>query len=270
MSHIPYVASLRVFEPIESFDLRTQSKWFETPITTQTKKDETARIIINMIHSDQLNFSYDGVHIIELNGKRFLSPWCLRQRSYYAMKEFQNEFPAYLHRLFTPIDLENLFNKSICTERRVAHALSERWRIPPRWFALFEPDERMINRDQSGVECIFRTELGKAIERCVKSLNIVVNALGNGSTAAEIRELISWLREFDMKSLLELDYGGLASYLDVSLSSNEGKGLSSDTSVEDVISALSSLSRGDGELAGRFYGRLISRWRPVAGIEQAQ
>ena len=270
MIHTPYIASLRVYEPIESFDLRTQCKLVDGLITSQTKADESERIIINLIQSNQLNFSYDGFHIMELDGNRFISPWCLEQRSYSAMKEFQNHFPANLHRFFIPIELENLLNESTHLETRVPHALSERWRIPPRWFALFEPDERIIIRNEGEIKCIFTTDLAKAIQRCIKALNIIVNAFGNGYLAGELHEQISWLKNFDTRSLLELDYGGLAFYLDASLSTNGSGGLSSDTSVEDIISALASLSKGDGEWAGKLYERFMSRWQPIKGMEQAQ
>ena len=58
-------------------------------------------------------------------------------------------------------------------------------------------------------------------------------------------------------------------YLDASLAGSgniEGQG---DTSIEDVEKSLLGLERGDGNMAGVGYERLISRWRRVAEYERA-
>jgi hypothetical protein len=74
---------------------------------------------------------------------------------------------------------------------------------------------------------------------------------------------------FHPQSFLELDYGGLADYLERSLIEKGEEGLSADTSVEDVLYSVGGLSRGDGEAAGHGYERLVTRWRSVAAFEQA-
>ena len=74
---------------------------------------------------------------------------------------------------------------------------------------------------------------------------------------------------FHPESIVELDYGGLAGYLERSLIENGEDGLEADTSVEDIQLSLSGLAEGDGTRAGVGYERLISRWRRVAAYEQA-
>jgi hypothetical protein len=68
---------------------------------------------------------------------------------------------------------------------------------------------------------------------------------------------------------VELDYGGLATYLNNLLIQNGEAGLDADTSVEDVSTSIAGLASGDGGLAGRGYERLVSRWRKVAALESA-
>jgi hypothetical protein len=68
---------------------------------------------------------------------------------------------------------------------------------------------------------------------------------------------------------VELDYGGLAIYLNNLLIQNGEAGLSADTSVEDVSTSIAGLASGDGALAGRGYEHLVSRWRKVASLESA-
>ena len=74
---------------------------------------------------------------------------------------------------------------------------------------------------------------------------------------------------FHPKSLVELDYGGLAQYLESALIQSGEDGLEADTSVEDVLHSLAGLAAGDGSLAGQGYERLITRWRRVQAFEQA-
>ena len=146
---------------------------------------------------------------------------------------------------------------------------SETWMIPPRWFSLFVPEERMRGHTQSGAFTIIRTDISKAKARCVSTHQAVRNAFGTGPVEAELVELLNWLNIFDPRSIVECDYGGLAMFLEKSLK-NEGElGLESDTSIEDVQESIQGLSNGDGVQAGRGYERLVTRWRRVAAFEQA-
>ena len=74
---------------------------------------------------------------------------------------------------------------------------------------------------------------------------------------------------FHPKSYVELDYGGLAQYLNKALRDNNEDGLLSDTSIEDVLHSLSGLAAADGLMAGQGYERLMSRWRRVQALESA-
>ena len=74
---------------------------------------------------------------------------------------------------------------------------------------------------------------------------------------------------FHHQSLVELDYGGLANYLDQALKLSGEDGLVADTSVEDVLLSLSGLAAGDGAIAGQGYERLVTRWRIVQSFESA-
>jgi hypothetical protein len=140
--------------------------------------------------------------------------------------------------------------------------------IPPRWFALFSSEDR-ASENYPYPTIIFRTKLALAIARGLRAHSAVVRAFGNGPIEEELSELVTWLKVFDSASILELDYGGLAMYLDASLTGSgniEGQG---DTSIEDVEKSLLGLESGDGNMAGVGHERLISRWRRVAEYERA-
>ena len=97
----------------------------------------------------------------------------------------------------------------------------------------------------------------------------VVGAFGNGPIEQEIADLLEWLNMFHPESLVELDYGGLANYLEQTLKEDGFEGLEADSSVEDIQLSLGGLSSGDGAQAGLGYERLVTRWRRVSALEQA-
>ena len=97
----------------------------------------------------------------------------------------------------------------------------------------------------------------------------MLGAFGQGAVEGEVAELLAWLEIFDPKSIVELDYGGLANYLNKQLIESGEVGLDADTSVEDVTTSIAGLTYGDGALAGRGYERLVSRWRKVSTLETA-
>ena len=152
---------------------------------------------------------------------------------------------------------------------KVPHILNETWVIPPRWFLLFQPSERHRGEDNNGVFTTARTTIAFAKSRAQSAHETVVSAFGEGPVEQQLEELVSWLEMFHPNSYVELDYGGLATYLEKSLRDNGEDGLSADTSIEDVLHSLEGLAASDGLIAGQGYERLMSRWRYVQAMESA-
>jgi hypothetical protein len=178
--------------------------------------------------------------------------------------------PQPLIKFFIPQSIEDSIKSSaIEIEDKISHILTSTWSIPPRWFALFQPDERLRGENEDGAFTILRTSINNAKTRARFTHETVLGAFGPGPVEGEIAELITWLEIFDSSSSVELDYGGLAVYLDNLLIQNDEPGLSADTSIEDVNTSIAGLASGDGALAGKGYERLVSRWRKVAALESA-
>jgi hypothetical protein len=97
----------------------------------------------------------------------------------------------------------------------------------------------------------------------------VLGAFGDGPVEEELENLLDWLEMFHPESLVELDYGGLANYMDKALRDSGEDGLESDSSIEDVLHSVAGLAAADAMMAGTGYQRLMSRWRLVQGFEQA-
>jgi hypothetical protein len=208
--------------------------------------------------------------VLDHEGKRYVSPWSTTARCWAALDDFKSTLPASVIKFFIPQTIEDSIRSSTeIVEDKVSHILTTTWNIPPRWFSLFRPDERMRGENDDGYFTIMRTSIANAKQRAAFTHDAVLSAFGNGPIEGEVADLIDWLEIFDTASIVELDYGGLAIYLNNLLIENGEAGLDADTSIEDVNSSIAGLASGDGSLAGRGYERLVSRWRKVAALESA-
>jgi hypothetical protein len=270
MRPTPYVASLRVYEPIDSFEAADQLRWSQIAITSPTGWDEQVRSLKRSITNEPPNLKPDGAHVLEHEGKRYIAPWSTAARCWAALDDFKYTLPPSVIKFFIPQTIEDSINSTIdIVEDKVSHILTSTWNIPPRWFALFSPDERLRGVNEDGHFTISRTAIANAKSRCTFTHQAVLGAFGEGAVEGEVAELLAWLEIFDPKSIVELDYGGLATYLNKQLIESGEVGLDADTSIEDVTSSIAGLASGDGALAGRGYERLVSRWRRVSALESA-
>jgi hypothetical protein len=270
MRPTPYVASLRVYEPIDSFEAADQLRWSQIAITSPTGWDEQVRSLKRSITNEPPNLKPDGAHVLEHEGKRYIAPWSTAARCWAALDDFKYTLPPSVIKFFIPQTIEDSINSTIdIVEDKVSHILTSTWNIPPRWFALFSPDERLRGVNEDGHFTISRTAISNAKNRCTFTHQAVLGAFGEGAVEGEVAELLAWLEIFDPKSIVELDYGGLATYLNKQLIEHGEVGLDADTSIEDVTSSIAGLASGDGALAGRGYERLVSRWRRVSALESA-
>ena len=270
MRPTPYVASLRVYEPITAFEPDDQARWNKITVTSPTGWDEQKKALRRTIVSEPPALKLDGAHMLEHEGKRYIAPWSTAARCWAALDDFKSSLPVTLSKFFLPQKIEDAINfNSELVEDKVSHIITATWTIPPRWFALFEPSDRLRGTNEDGAFTILRTSISNAKQRCLFAHQSVVNALGNGPIEQEIADLLHWLAIFSNQSIVECDYGGLADYLEKSIVEDSEPGLNADTSIEDVAKSLAGLAAGDGALAGQGYERLVTRWRKVASFEQA-
>jgi hypothetical protein len=131
------------------------------------------------------------------------------------------------------------------------------------------PEERTRGENKEGLFTTACATIANAKARAEVAHTTVVNAFGEGPVEQDLENLLAWLEMFHPKSYVELDYGGLAQYLNKALRDNNEDGLIADTSIEDVLQSLSGLAAADGSLAGQGYERLMSRWRRVQALESA-
>ena len=268
MRPTPYVASLRVYEPIEAFDPVDRVRWKQIPMNIHTGNDEQKLALRRVIRPEPPFAQKDGAHILEHDGERFVAPWSTAIRTWAALADFKTMLPSTVFPFFLPQNVEEAISAGSADWQPTApHILTETWTIPPRWFSLFAPEERIRGSDSNGAFCIARAKIANAKTRCDFTHEAVVNAFGEGGVEEEIQDLYDWMDMFHPKSLVELDYGGLADYLNMALA--ELGGIEADSSIEDIHESLAGLAANDGATAGLGYERLITRWRKVSAFEQA-
>ena len=270
MRPTPYVASLRIYEPLSAFEPADRLRWQELKADENSKRSEQELALRRLVFPEPPAGRPDGAHILDIDGLRYVSPWSTATRCWAALDDFKESLPSSITPFFIPQSLEDVITAGVdLMEDRVPHILTENWMITPRWFSLFMAEERVRGEDEDGLFCIMRATIADAKARTEVAHQTVRNAFGEGSVEAEIEHLLEWLDMFHNKSLVELDYGGLANYLDHGLRLAGEEGLEADTSIEDVLLSLSGLAAGDGQMAGQGYERLVSRWRIVQGFESA-
>jgi hypothetical protein len=245
-------------------------RWQDLKVDENSKRNEQEMALRRLVFPEPPAGRPDGAHILEINGLRYVSPWSTATRCWAALDDFKESLPSSVTPYFVPRSLEDVITAGVdLMEDRVPHILTENWVIPPRWFSLFVPEERIRGEDEDGLFCILRATIADAKARTEVAHQTVRNAFGEGSVEAEIEHLLEWLDMFHNKSMVELDYGGLANYLDHGMRLAGEEGLAADSSVEDVLLSLSGLAAGDGQMAGQGYERLVSRWRIVQSFESA-
>ena len=160
MRPTPYVASLRVYEPITAFIESDQLRWNQIPVTTPTGRDEQHRALWRVIASEPPALKLDGAHILEIDDKKYIAPWSTAARCWTALDDFKSSMPFAVSSFFLPKEIENALSlNSESIEDKVSHIITATWSIPPRWFALFEPSDRIRGTNDDGAYTILRTSI---------------------------------------------------------------------------------------------------------------
>jgi hypothetical protein len=200
-----------------------------------------------------------------------ICPWNLRVRVAEAAIEARNGVPAILADAFVPpalvgaartvvSDWEELSRVSPYGGAR-QHEQVATWNVPLRWFVLVGDEERELSLEPGRRVLRFRTEISKARRRAHKALSVLRRSIGDVPISEAVEESARWLEEFHSRSIVELDYGGLAEMLSDEV-------LRADDSPALVAAGLAALATGDAEAATSAYERLVERWRAVQLLER--
>jgi hypothetical protein len=143
----------------------------------------------------------------------------------------------------------------------VAHVRQTSWAIPAAWFLPFG-DAQRESYDCDGFESFrLRTPMLAARRSIARSHAAVRDHLDDSGLRSQVVEVGRWLEGFHPDSHVELDYAGLGQVVCADLGS--------DTSAEDLRSAVADLAGGAVEVGTAVFRRVAGAFRKAQMYQRA-
>jgi hypothetical protein len=268
-------AYLRVYEPLAAFPPEERLRWERYAASGAPSRRAGARrervVALVATVRPSLDVSDESAFVHVADGLVFVCPWSTQLRVWQAAMEFRGLMPERIAEAFLPRRIVDPAGMELgrWQARRSnikVHVQTSTWMVPPPWFLLFDPVERLlVTGDVAERSVVYRTTMTLARRRMAKALEAleVLRASAPDAPGVEgVADLARWIDEFHPQSRVELDYDGLVDLLDDDT-------LRKDTSVEDLVEAVSALRRGRTDLAVAAYERVLMWWRPLQARESA-
>jgi hypothetical protein len=274
-----------VYEPLAAFPEPERAHWvrYAKRDRVPTAQDELRRSLADLLPvppvAVPVRESADAF-VAEVDGVVCVCPWRTRLRGWQALAalsqaagEQEVAMPqTVLDAAVPPVvrrqaaaDYERWLTRNPDARPWIRTAL---WHVPVRWFVLFSSEEKEFAKPGTGEESVqqfvlrYRTPMVQARRRLARGLKVIREELEEGPLVDGLVDVGRWLEEFHPRSLVELDYGGLAHAI-------PEEQLADDDSAADVAEGIAALRAGDGERAGVAYERLTDRWRAVRELQFA-
>lgn len=267
------MSSLRVFEPLESFEPAERRRWAALIEARDAPTPEVAdaqvrlgllpAVVGSAVDFRRLEIS-ESAMTLAWDGADLVCPLDTRPRALQAIVDSEWRLPFPLNDWTMAKQVRRhaarlQAHPSATRPRGGHHILTSNWRVPVWWCALFKSSEQV--RDGSRGDMVaFRTPIVDAIKRADAAMQTVNDSFGTAEMTADLDSMLEWLRAFNEMSVVELDYGGLSSYLP----SDEEK---HDLSVSLVAKSLTHLSAGDMDEALSAYHEFTEIWEEIARLE---
>lgn len=276
-----YAAYLRVYEPLAAFDGAERRHWETYAITGAARgvedgvalEREAALRALTGVPVRELPQVGPEAFVTDVDGIVLVCPWRTRERALEALESFRTDLPDELLEAFLPRPLLDECDDALEQLRREQpdlrlHVLTSTWQVPLRWFVLVESEEREVHLGEpgstrvSGRRLVYRTPMSRARRRTARALDVLRRTIDDSEVTQGVEQMGRWLELFHPRSLVELDYGGLAHLLD-------DAELTQDESARDIAVALTALDEGDPAAAAAAYGRVNARAKALQGVESA-
>ncbi len=260
-------AYLRVFQPLDAFEGEEQLRWERYLVSNRWLPGSPRRYRDHAKGGLGLIAPADGDHaeVRVVDGRTYVSPWRMRMRVLAAGLAFRETRPIELsERFLSKKDAKRVARELRRLRRRdplaVAFCHQSPWHVPIRWFALFADEERWLGEDEHGqLRLRYRTTARKALRRAGQTIPLLRRS-DLGPIGDLLMDLHEWIALFDVRSLVELDYGGLCDFL-------TWDELDDDRSVRDLSLALEALARHELPRSAEIYQGVLAHWAEIRGHE---
>ena len=275
-----FAAYLRVYEPLAAFD-GDERRYWEQYVADGRAADREAGVAterlaalraVSTVPVRALPEVGDEAFVLDVDGVTLVCPWRTRLRALLALDGFRAELPDEVLEAFVSRDLLDTADDELERLRADdgdlrAHVISSPWHVPLRWFVLVDPSEREVSLGGSGGQVVgrqlvYRTAMSRARRRTARALDVLGRSVEEGPVTAGVEEMGRWLEDFHPRSVVELDYGGLAHLLD-------DAELTQDESARDIAGALAALAEGEPQRAAAAYARVTARSKALQAVESA-
>lgn len=254
-------AQLRVFVPRDTLESRDADRWTRRIGRSRARalEDEVARA---RLVGRRAGVDDAAVLMRRVDDEVFLCPVQHDLRCALALRQLRAEVPSsVVDAMVADPGLVDHLDLVAASGRRPM-TIDAPWAVPLPWFALFSPgDRRLVDPPEgAGPRLVHMTSVALAVDRLARVIEVVDDRLADADEVLEsLADVAEWVDAFDPRSLLELDYGGLAGWLGAAA-------LARDRSVEDLWSAVDALDRGEVVEAAVHHAALRRRWRPSTAV----
>ena len=285
----PYLAYLRVYEPLSAFPAADRAEWESwlartpEPPTLAQEQALSLRGLVAVppiaVPENEERVAYvlrnDDADTGAGAAAPLLCPWQSRLRSWLALTELRAVQGDGGVRLFWPQAVldraDSEYDRWWAEDpEALPHILTSSWQIPIRWLVLFGLEDGVVAEE--GRLLHFRTPMSQARRRGARALRVLKRSLGAGPLVEAVETLGMWLEEFHPSSVVELDYGGLMGLLAAqgALGAEERHdGVVMDCSVRYVADGLAALAQGDETGVTAAYLRYRAKWDAVRLLARA-
>lgn len=289
----PFVAYLRVYEPLSSFESavreqlaaavergvvepfgigsREQQSWLRTQVCAPPRllpgetSTGTARD-----NADVLTLRPEDVPsgpAATVGPGPLVCPLDLRGRSAAALVGFIGaaDVPLRSAALTAPVEKAKVHANAVVSElaSSAVHVLSSTWTVPLPWFVVVDPTERSMTTAADGArhKIAWRIPMADARRRVARAHSVARDSIGEEGPTKILRETGRWLERFHPHSAVELDYGGLVQMM-------SDADIEADTSAEDVHAIVDAMESGDSAEVSERYEALRDFWNDFAARER--
>lgn len=200
----------------------------------------------------------DDAFVIEVDGRRFVCPRHPRLRMLEGLLAFRNAYRGPTASLLVPEATAERAGRELARIHDRfpgvrSHILTSPFFVPLRWFAAFDPAERILVGDGTTATIRYRTRVRDAVRRLRRAVDVLDEAGFDEAIVERVTDVLEWVRPFAADAVLELDYGSVAGLFTAA-------DLAMDETGADVHASLDALAEGDYETAGEHYSAAASHW----------
>jgi hypothetical protein len=291
----PFVAYLRVYEPLSSFDTtlanllraavetghldyaavgeRERLLWLRSQLASPPillpgelpGGQPSPSALRDVLVLDPAEVPTDGALV---GPGPLVCPLDLRARSAAALIGFLTTASPTLRSAALNESLDTVREKATAVLSNLpsgaVHVVSTTWTVPLPWFALVDPDHRhvvMATQNDPRRQVCWRIAMRDARRRIGRAHALAERTFGEAGPTKVLADTGRWLGHFHEQAAVELDYGGLVQLLD-------DEELMEDSSAEDVNAIIEALEAQNVEEVATRFERLRDFWGELAMRER--